>query len=369
MHLCLDILTFGSTIQPEMSKTQVPEHRDYGDVIRRTIEAAPSVSMAELLEATGLTRPGVLYHLKNLIAAGEVEYVDKTRGRSVRYRAAYDNRWVCDVSPEMSEHALWSELKDDVLDPHMTPEARTIHEYVFGEMVNNVIEHAQSATLTVTHRAHGGSTWVSVRDAGVGIFYHIAASENLPDEFSSIRKLQSGAFTTDPESHTGEGLFFASRAVDEFSVSSGGIAWITNNVVGDQTVKQIGSRGPGTSIVWRLQDETRRSLTGLFDFFSIVDDDDIPQFAVTSIAVAASEKGTQLLTRSQAQELLEGKDAFQVIILDFSNVSSIGQGFADEVFRVYPMKHEGVSIVDVNANPAVSWMVRRAKEGPRQSIS
>jgi len=342
----------------QMSKRQVPQV----DIIRGVIERSPSVSMRELIEATGLTRPGVLYHVQDLIEAGDVEYVDKTRGRSVRYRVAYDNRWIRQVSSEMTEHALWREMRDDILGPSMNQGARTIHEYVFGEMVNNVIDHAQAALMTITHRNRDGDTWFSVSDNGIGIFEHIAAAQGLRDLFSSIRMLQSGAFTTDPESHTGQGLFFSSRAVDTFTVSSGGLTWITDNVAGDQTVESRPSQIPGTTVTWRLRDDSDKSLTGLFEFFSIADDDDIPQFAVTSIAVSASTQGSQLLARSQARELLQGKDMFQVVILDFANVSSIGQGFADEIFRVYPSRHEGVSIVDVNANPAVSWMIRRAKE-------
>jgi anti-sigma regulatory factor (Ser/Thr protein kinase) len=345
-------------MSPQMSKRQVPRV----DVIRRAIERSPSVSMRELIEATGLTRPGVLYHLKDLIETGDVEYVDKTRGRSVRYRVAYDNRWVREVSAGMTEHALWRELQNNILGPSMNRQARATHEFVFGEMVNNVIDHAQSTLLTITHRTRDGDTWLSVSDNGIGIFKHIAAVQGLRDEFSSIRMLQSGAFTTDPESHTGQGLFFSSRAVDRFTVSSGSLTWITDNIAGEQTVELHQSQGVGTTVTWQLRDDTDRSLAGLFEFFSIADDDDIPQFAVTSIAISASLEGSQILARSQARELLQGKDMFQVIILDFANVSSIGQGFADEIFRVYPSRHERVSVVDVNANPAVSWMIGRAKE-------
>lgn len=339
---------------------------DRRDAIRRVIEANDEVSMAQLLTATKLTRPGVLYHLNQLIAAHEIEHAGHQRGRSVRYRAAYDNRWDIPVDTALVEHGLWSDLKASILHDRMTEPAREIHAYVFGEMVNNVLEHANSEKLLILHRVRGDETWLSVRDNGVGIFEKIAAAEGLADSYSSIRKLQSGAYTTAPDGHTGQGIFFSSRAVDEFSVGSGEITWITDNTTGEQTLRQQPIFDPGTTVSWSLRDTSDRSLTGLFDYFSILDDDEIPQFATTSIAVSAAIGDSQYVTRSAARELLQGKEQFQVVILDFANVPSVGQGFADEAFRVFPASHRDVSIVAVNMIEPVAWFVNQAQEAFRR---
>ena len=46
-------------------------------------------------------------------------------------------------------------------------------------------------------------------------------------------------------------------------------------------------------------------------------------------------------------------------MLDFQGVRGVGQGFVDEVFRVWPRSHPGIRLVPQNMNQAVSFMVRR----------
>lgn len=347
--------------------------KNTGANIRRVVEATGDTSMAQLLEATGLTRPGVLYHLNRLIDSGEVEYAsNQQRGRSVRYRLAYDHRWEFPIADVKTEHSLWERLHPAILDTEMTTSAKDIHTYIFGEIVNNVLEHASSDDIVILHSVRTGETRLSVRDSGVGIFDHIAATAGLPDRLSSVRRLQTGGYTTAPAGHTGQGVFFSSRATDLFSINSGGIVWTTDNLTPDQTLQTIETNAPGTTVSWCLQDKTDRSLLGLFESFSILDDDEIPRFASTAIAVAASAEATQYVTRSAAREILGGKQQFAVIVLDFSGVANIGQGFADEVFRVFPKANPSITMTAINMNEAVAWFVDQAqadlqkesKEGP-----
>ncbi len=48
-------------------------------------------------------------------------------------------------------------------------------------------------------------------------------------------------------------------------------------------------------------------------------------------------------------------------MLDFEGVDSIGQAFADEVFRVFPAQHPDVSVIEIKATSAVKKMVSRAR--------
>ena len=47
-------------------------------------------------------------------------------------------------------------------------------------------------------------------------------------------------------------------------------------------------------------------------------------------------------------------------MLDFSGVTSIGQAFADEVFRVFRLKHLEVELVPIHASSEVRRMISRA---------
>lgn len=61
----------------------------------------------------------------------------------------------------------------------------------------------------------------------------------------------------------------------------------------------------------------------------------------------------QLISRSQAKRLLARFERFKVVILDFKGVDTIGQAFADEIFRVFSSEHPDVKLVPVNATSEV----------------
>jgi len=46
-------------------------------------------------------------------------------------------------------------------------------------------------------------------------------------------------------------------------------------------------------------------------------------------------------------------------VLDFARVEGVGQGFVDEVLRVWASEHPEVRIEPVNMTPTVAFMVRR----------
>jgi hypothetical protein len=64
-----------------------------------------------------------------------------------------------------------------------------------------------------------------------------------------------------------------------------------------------------------------------------------------------------LVSRSQAKRLLARVDRFGSVVLDFAGVDSIGQAFADEIFRVFRLAHPGVLIIPINANSDVTRMI------------
>jgi 23S rRNA pseudoU1915 N3-methylase RlmH len=70
-----------------------------------------------------------------------------------------------------------------------------------------------------------------------------------------------------------------------------------------------------------------------------------------------------LVSRSQAKRVLAGIDRFKVAALDFTGVDWIGQGFADEIFRVYQNAHPEIKILVEGANPEVKAMIQRVKTG------
>jgi len=51
---------------------------------------------------------------------------------------------------------------------------------------------------------------------------------------------------------------------------------------------------------------------------------------------------------------------FDDIDIDFAGVDDVGQGFVDEILRVWPSEHPGIRVHPINMNDAVAFMVRRA---------
>ncbi|GEM_PF-5556426 len=68
------------------------------------------------------------------------------------------------------------------------------------------------------------------------------------------------------------------------------------------------------------------------------------------------------MTRSQAKRILYGLDKFKKIILDFKDIDAIGQGFADEIFRVWQKNHQDIDIEPINVNEDIELMIKRSKE-------
>jgi hypothetical protein len=54
-------------------------------------------------------------------------------------------------------------------------------------------------------------------------------------------------------------------------------------------------------------------------------------------------------------------EKFRSVQLDFTGVEEIGQGFADEVFRVWKASHPGIQLEAVSMSAPVAFLVRRAQ--------
>ena len=67
------------------------------------------------------------------------------------------------------------------------------------------------------------------------------------------------------------------------------------------------------------------------------------------------------IARSQARRVIYRLEEFRQVELDFAGIEFMGQGFADEVFRVFQNKHPEIELIPVHANAAVLGMIRHVK--------
>lgn len=230
-----------------------------------------------------------------------------------------------------------------------------IINYAFTEILNNAIEYSKSDIINVIVEDKYNIISFVIRDRGVGIFNHVRRKFNLKDEYEALEEILKGKRTTMPESHSGEGIFFTSKAADIFRIFSGRLRLIIDNKNEDVFVNEIYPR-KGTTVLFEIRKKTRKRLEEVFNHYT----EENYTFDKTKVVVKLYEEVAGYVSRSQARRLLYGLEKFSHIVLDFNGVKGIGQGFTDEIFRVFQKNHTDVKIDAINCERAVEFMIKRA---------
>ncbi|WP_339058815.1 STAS-like domain-containing protein [Fusobacterium animalis] len=103
---------------------------------------------------------------------------------------------------------------------------------------------------------------------------------------------------------------------------------------------------------------TERTTKEIFDEYT--SDDFVFNKTKITVHLAKDYLGYDFVSRSLAKRILMNVEKFKIIVLDFENIDNIGQGFADEVFRVFKNKNPDITIVPVNMNEEIEFMINRA---------
>ena len=166
-------------------------------------------------------------------------------------------------------------------------------------------------------------------------------------------ELAKGKLTSDPEHHTGEGIFFTSRAFDEFSIISRGLLFRSVNM-GD-IIFDINENIDGTMVTMTINRESDKNLTAIFNDFTSNEE---YGFSKTILPVSLLQfEGEALMSRSQAKRLIARFEKFKEVVLDFKGINNIGQGFADELFRVFQNRYPNIKLMRINTVTNVENMI------------
>ncbi len=232
--------------------------------------------------------------------------------------------------------------------------ASRLLEYSLEEMVNNAIDHSGGTGVTVRIWSTQNMLAFQVADNGEGAFAHLRKGLGLEDDFDAIATLTKGKQTTWRERHSGEGIFFTSKMVDIFRITANSKTWTVDNPREDQSVGIVGDT-VGTRVYGEVDPNTTRTSSEVFARF--IDND--YAFNRTRPSVKLASLGLRFASRSEARRLMAGLGEFTEIDIDFAGVSEVGQGFIDEVFRVWANNHQDKALNPINMNPAVEFMVHR----------
>lgn len=259
----------------------------------------------------------------------------------------------------LEEHIVWEELIEKFVTDY--PE-HIIQILAYGstEMINNAIDHSEGTQVKVVVFTTKDAITILIRDNGIGIFGKIQKELNLDTPHDAIIELCKGKLTTDPKRHTGEGIFFTSRAVDTFIIRSGNLLFGRSSSSGEDWLLEDKENNEGTCIGMEIRKDCERTLEEVFNKFTAADEDF--GFSRTHFPVKIAEFGPDgLISRSIAKRVVNRFSKFKEVILDFSGVNSVGQAFADEIFRVFARAHPEVHISVTNANDNIMKMIRRAQ--------
>jgi len=313
----------------------------------------------------GITRQAVNKHLQKLTSEHAITETGNTRNRSYKLCSLLEWREQFAISPDLAEDVAWREAMVKTLG-HMPDNVSDIWHYGFTEMFNNAIDHSGGTEIYVYVKKTAATTEMVLMDNGVGIFKKIQAALNLLDERHAILELAKGKLTTDPKRHTGEGIFFSSKMFDEFDILSGGVNF--SHAFGE-SLDWIWEReriGSGTVVWMKLHNHTARTTKKIFDRYT--SDGDYGSNK-TIVPVKLAQYGNdKLISRSQAKRLLARVELFKIVMLDFQGVQSIGQAFADEIFRVFTLKHPEVTLEPYHTNSEIKRMIERAKSGSTKDV-
>jgi anti-sigma regulatory factor (Ser/Thr protein kinase) len=260
----------------------------------------------------------------------------------------------------LTEDKVYRDIVIDFIRDVPNP-AKECFEYAFMEMMNNAIEHSGGTEVEISLFKDDYSAIFIIKDNGIGIFTKVAEALNLDEKRHAILELAKGKFTTDPKSHSGEGIFFSSKCADSFHLGSDGIRFITNP--NEEKLEPEEKVFTGTCVAFRIKTCHTQTLQELFKQYT-----DAPEsygFIKTVIPIQLLEHGNEapiFVSRSQARRLLTRIERFKVVHLDFTGIYTIGQGFSDEVFRVFKNNHPNVELVPINCSEAVYQMIQHVLE-------
>lgn len=245
-----------------------------------------------------------------------------------------------------------------------------IWQYACAEILNNAIEHSRGMNIRIIVYSNILFGRVVIVDDGVGVFqtlleYMAGHGWDHPCADDALLELYKGKFTSDADRHSGEGIFFSSKVMDEFIIWSDNRVYKCGYGIGTETIEHrllaysSRMRRIGTMVMMTIENETDRNLSEVFDMYTDIEEG----FIRTSIPVKEACLTGEPVARSQARRICNRLDEFKEVILDFNRVEVMGQGFADELFRVYALAHPQVMLRPVNMTSEVERMIRHVCRG------
>lgn len=340
------------------------------------IKQKGKLTSSEITSSIGVSRQYVNMVISDLIADKQVIKLGGTRSAfyvSTDYVRIHPNILPSTFKKKyknisLEEHQVLMELEEKFpLISNIPENIKSIFTFAFSEMFNNAIEHSGSKIISVEVSLKNSKLSFIVEDSGVGVFRNIMKKKGLRSVVEAIQDLLKGKTTTMPKSHSGEGIFFTSKASDLFILDSFGRQLSIQTLLNDVKVKQVSILKRGTRVIFEISIDSNIHLNDVFKKYTNIKSDSDFGFDKTEIRVKLFTTSGVHISRSQARRILSGLEKFKIILLDFDKVPVVGQAFADEIYRVFQNTHPDILIQEENMSAGVRFMIERAKNEARKS--
>lgn len=333
--------------------------------ILQTIQEKKKIKAIDLAKSLDFSRQYITLILNELIDEGKIIRGGLTNRAFyvTAENAAYLGKILTKIYPNknLQEHIVLDEIEHQAVFLRSLPEnIRSIFTYAFTEMLNNAIEHSRSGKIKIEVSQAQEHLAFIIRDYGIGVFKNVCQKRKLKSELEAIQDLLKGKTTTAPQAHSGEGIFFTSKIADLFILESFGLRLRIDNSIPDIFIENMKKPLQGTEVNFSIKTDSRKHLSNIFRKFQ--SDKEELAFDKTEIQIKLYTLGTVYISRSQARRVLAGLEKFKLVILDFDKVPTVGQAFADEIFRVFKIRHPEIMIKPINMNEAVGFMVGRVSK-------
>jgi hypothetical protein len=89
----------------------------------------------------------------------------------------------------------------------------------------------------------------------------------------------------------------------------------------------------------------------------------------STVKVTLFEQGPNFVSRTEAKRLAAELESFTEVEIDLRGMEQVGQGFADELFRVWQDSHPQTRLIPINSNPAIDALLRISSAQARNATS